>query len=90
MLIAIISVCAGLVGIYLCVAVLFSWILLIGVTSDLRQLNVKLGVREMIAVPFIMLYYALKHGLLWPHHTWLGYKDRKKQIAARLARNSWV
>lgn len=74
-------------GLYLAVAVVGAAVMTVGVLHDMRGKWGKLTALQWCAVPFIMLYHALWHGLRWPKYSWADYQY-KRQLGAELRRLS--
>lgn len=68
-------------GLYLAVAVVGGSIMGFQVLGDMRGKWPQLSALQWCAVPAIMLYYALWHGLRWPAYAWAGYQRDRKLVA---------
>ena len=64
-------------GLYLAVAIVGATVISFGVLRDMRGRWGQLTALQWCAVPFIMLYHALWHGLSWPAYAWADYKYQR-------------
>jgi hypothetical protein len=83
MLIKMLAVPTTLLGLYLLVAVVTACVLAVGVVSDMRGKWPRLTPLQWTAVPFLLVYAGLKHGLAWPRYAWLDFQ-RQREVNTRL------
>jgi|GEM_PF-2961761 len=65
-------------GLYLALAVVAAAIMSFGVLRDMRGTWGQPTALQWCAIPFIILYYALWHGLRWPAYAWVDYKYQRE------------